>query len=131
MTHAQGTFSIASWDEQPLAEIDGVRKLTTTTVTQKLQGDIQGEGRATWLSAYFGDGTAEFSGYQRIVGTVGDAEGSVVARITGRYDGTVSRSEWAVIDGAGTGALAGMTGSGVSEATSDGSLSYSLDYDLG
>jgi hypothetical protein len=129
--HAEGTFSIVTWEEQPLAEIDGERKLTTTTVTQKLQGGIEGEGSAMWLSAYFADGTAEFVGYQRIVGTVGDAQGSIVARISGHYGGSVARSEWAVIQGVGTGALHSMTGSGLSEATSAGTLTYSLDYDLG
>jgi hypothetical protein len=129
--HAKGTLEILSWDEEPFAEIDGDRKLTTTSVTQKLQGDIEGEGSATWLSAYFADGTAEYAGFQRILGTAGDAKGSVVLRITGGYDGTVARSEWTVVEGAGTGALESMTGSGVSEATSDTTPTYSLDYDLG
>jgi len=61
---------------------------------------------------------------------VGDAEGSVVLRMTGGYDGSVARSEWEVVDGSGTGALAGMRGAGISEATSDGTPVYRLDYDL-
>jgi hypothetical protein len=129
-THAEGTVSIASWDEQPFAEIDDTRNLTTTTVSQKLQGDIEGEGSATWLSVYFADGTAEYAGYQRIVGTVSDTEGSIVARITGGYDGTTARSDWTLVEGTGTGGLEGMTGSGVSEATSDATPTYSLDYDI-
>jgi len=131
VTHAEGTLKISNWDEQPFVEIDGGRKLTTTSVTQKLQGDIEGEGSGTWLTAYFADGTAEYAGFQRIVGTVGDAEGSIVLRVTGGYDGTVARSEWAVVEGVGTGALEGLAGSGVSEATADGTVTYSLDYDLG
>jgi hypothetical protein len=50
--------------------------------------------------------------------------------MTGGYDGTVARSEWEVVDGSGTGALAGMRGAGISEATSDGTPVYRLDYDL-
>src|SRR3954453_20262911 len=77
-TQATGTLEITSWDEQPYVEIDDERKLTTTTVTQNLQGDVVGEGSATWLGVYRADGTAEFVGFQRIVGTIGDAEGSIV-----------------------------------------------------
>ena len=129
-THAEGTLEITSWDEQPFHEIDADRKLTTTKVTQTLHGDIEGEGAADWLAVYRSDGTADYLGFQRIEGRVGDAEGSVVLRMTGGYDGTVARSEWEVVDGSGTGALAGMSGAGISEATSDGTPVYRLDYDL-
>ena len=129
--HAEGTLEIASWDEQPLADIDADRKLTTTNVTQQVHGDIEGEGSATWLAAYRADGTAEYVGFQRIDGRIGDAEGSIVLRMTGGYDGTVARSEWEVVDGTGTGALAGLRGSGVSEASSDGTPMYTLEYVLG
>jgi hypothetical protein len=127
--HAEGSLQIASWDEEPLAELDDGRKLTTTTVTQTLDGDIKGDGEANWLAAYRPDGTADYVGYQRIVGTIGDAEGSVVLRMTGGYDGTVARSQWEVIDG--TGAFDKLSGTGVMEATSDGTPKYALDYDLG
>ena len=129
--HAEGTLEIGSWDEQPLAEIDAERKLTTTNVTQKVRGDIEGEGSATWLAAYRADGTAEYLGFQRIDGRIGDAEGSIVLRMTGGYDGTIARSEWEVVDGTGTGALAGLRGRGVSEASSDGTPTYTFDYALG
>jgi hypothetical protein len=129
-THAEGTLEITSWDEQPFHRIDGDRKLTTTKVTQAIHGDIEGEGAADWLAVYRADGTAEYLGFQRIEGRVGDAEGSVVLRMTGGYDGTVARSEWQVVDGSGTGAFDGLRGSGVSEATSEGTPTYTLDYDL-
>ena len=129
--HAEGTLEIGSWDEQPLAEIDAERKLTTTNVTQTVRGDIEGEGSATWLAAYRADGTAEYLGFQRIDGRIGDAEGSMVLRMTGGYDGTIARSEWEVVDGTGTGALAGLRGRGVSEASSDGTPTYTFDYALG
>jgi Protein of unknown function (DUF3224) len=127
---ANGTMEIASWDEQPYVELDDGRKLTTTTVTQKLAGDLAGEGSATWLAAYRADGTADYVGYQRIVGTLDGAEGSIVLRITGGYDGEVARSDWEVVDGTGTGAFEQMRGTGVMEATRSGTPSYTLDYEL-
>ena len=129
-SHAEGTLEIKSWDEQPFVEIDDARKLTTTTVTQELHGDVEGEGSATWLAAYRADGTADFIGFQRIVGTIGDADGSIVLRMSGGYDGTVARSDWEVVTGTGTGALEAMTGSGVFEAPSNGTPSYTFDYEL-
>ena len=129
-SQATGTLEITSWDEKPYLEIDDERKLTTTTVTQNLQGDVVGDGSATWLAAYRADGTADFLGFQRIVGTIGDAEGSIVLRMSGGYDGSVARSHWEVVVGTGTGALEAMTGSGVFEAPSDGTPSYTFDYEL-
>ena len=129
-SHAEGTLEIKSWDEQPFVEIDDERKLTTTTVTQELHGDVEGEGSATWLAAYRADGTADFLGFQRIVATIGDAEGSIVLSMTGGYDGTLARSAWEVVAGTGTGALEAMTGSGVFEAPSNGTPSYTFDYEL-
>jgi len=128
--HAEGTIEMQSWDEQPLVTIDDDRKITTTTVAQRFSGDIEGEGSATWLSVYFADGTAEYTGFQRIEGTVGGRAGSVVLRMTGGYDGTVARSRWEAVAGAGTGDLESLRGTGQSDATSDAPPPYSLDYDL-
>ena len=128
--HAEGNIEIQSWDEEPLVTIDADRKLTTTTVAQRFQGDIVGDGSATWLSVYFADGTAEYTGFQRIDGTVGGRAGSVVLRMSGGYDGTVARSRWEAVPGAGTGDLDTLRGTGESNATSDGPPPYSLDYDL-
>ena len=129
-SHAEGTVEMAGWDEKSFDEIDGDRKLTITTVQQKFSGDIEGEGGATWLTSYFADGTAEYSGFQRIIGTIGGKTGSIVLRIAGGYDGTTARSEWSVVEGAGTGALSTLTGSGRNESDREGHNTYTLDYSL-
>jgi hypothetical protein len=128
--HAEGTIEITNWDEQPLVTIDDDRKVTTTTVAQRFQGDVEGEGSATWLSVYFADGTAEYVGFQRIEGTVGGRAGSIVLRMTGGYDGSVARSRWEAVPGAGTGGLATLRGTGTSDATSTAPPPYSLDYEV-
>jgi hypothetical protein len=121
---------MAGWDEQPYEDIEGGRKLTSTTVRQKFSGDIEGEGSATWLTSYLADGTAEYSGFQRIVGAVGGRTGSIVLRMSGGYDGTTARSDWRVVEGMGTGELATLTGSGRNESDREGRNSYTLDYEL-
>jgi hypothetical protein len=128
---AEGTLEIQSWDENPVMTIDEARKVTTTSVTQRFHGDIEGEGSATWLSVYQPDGTAEYVGFQRIVGKLGKADGSIVLRMTGGFDGSVARSRWEAIPGTGTGGLEHLTGSGTSDATSDSPPPYTLDYELG
>src|SRR5262245_23805863 len=125
--HAEGTMDIGDWKEEPYVELDGGRKLTLTDVAQTIHGDIEGEGSARWLTAFQADGTAEYVGYQRVVGTVGGAKGTVVLRMVGEYDGNEARMDWLVVPGSGTGGLEGMTGSGCSSAPAGGSPVYSLD----
>lgn len=127
---ATGTIEVTRWDEQPYEDIEGGRRLTSTTIRQQLSGDIEGVGTATWLTSYRPDGTAEYTGYQRIVGTIGGASGSIVMRMTGGYDGTTASSEWSVLPGMGTGDLANLSGSGGNESDREGRNVYTLDYEL-
>src|SRR4051794_8460787 len=115
-SHANGKVEMAGWDEKPYDEFDDGRKLTTTSVKQKFSGDIDGEGLATWLTTYLSDGTAEYAGFQRIVGSIGGRDGSIVLRVSGGYDGTTARSEWEVVQGMGTGELENLTGDGRNES---------------
>ncbi len=128
--HATATVEIAGWDEKPYEKIDGDRQLTSTTVHQKFSGDIEAEGTATWLTSYLADGTAHYSGFQRIVGSIGGKQGSVVMRMLGGYDGTTARSEWSVVEGMGTGELSRLTGTGRNESDRDGNNVCTLDYNL-
>ena len=126
----EGTIEIASWDEETLVEIDDDRKLTRASVTQHFHGDFEGEGSVTWLMAYRADGTADVIGLQRIVGTLGEAEGSVVLRSDGAFDGKVADGRWTVVAGTATGALERISGTGRSTAPVGGSPTYELDYEL-
>jgi len=40
---AEGTFTVASWDEQTYQDLDGKGKLTRAKVGYRLSGDIEGE----------------------------------------------------------------------------------------
>src|SRR3954449_8374629 len=111
-THAQGTFEISSWDENPYVELDGGAKLTRASVEQAFSGDIDGEGSVEWLMCYREDKTADFVGLQRVSGQIGDRSGSVVLQTVGTFDGTEARGEWTVVPGSGSGDLRGLTGKG-------------------
>lgn len=131
MAHAAGTFTVRSWDENTYRELGGDAKLTKATVTFGLQGDITGE--ATWDSVmcYRPDGTAVYTGFQRVQGELAGMDGSFVVRADGEYADGKARSRWQVVEGSGTGGLAGLTGSGEAVAAATPPGSFTLDYDLG
>jgi hypothetical protein len=131
MTHAQGKFDIASWDEEPYVEIDEARKLTRATVTERFSGDVEGDGSVQWLMFYRTDGTADFVGMQHVEGTLGGRKGSFVLETTGTFDGTKAAADWTVVPGSGTGELEGVQGTGRMEAPMGSTASYELSYSLG
>ena len=124
-TQATGTFKIDAWDEQPYAD-----KLTRAQVKATYSGDIEGQGETEWLMCYREDKTADFVGFQRIVGRIGDRSGSFVFESTGAFDGQEAAGPLEIVRGSGTGDLAGITGSGTLTAPMGGEPSVSLDYDF-
>jgi Protein of unknown function (DUF3224) len=131
MAQASGSFTVASWDESTYQELDGDAKLTKATVTFGLTGDITGE--ATWdaVMCYRRDGTAVYTGMQRVSGELAGIAGSFVVQADGVFADGEARSRWQVIEGSGTGGLEGLTGTGLAVATHTPPGSFSLDYDLG
>jgi Protein of unknown function (DUF3224) len=129
-THIEGTFKLASWDENTYAELDGEAKLTRASIAQDFAGDLTGTGTSELLMHYREDGTATIVGLVHMAGTIGDRSGSFVLQSTGTYDGSEARSTWSVIPGSGTGQLRGLRGDGVSVAPGGPSGTYTLDYDL-
>jgi hypothetical protein len=131
MTHASGTFTVAAWDENTYQELDANAKLTKAAVKFAMSGDITGE--ATWdaVMCYRPDGTAVYTGIQRVEGQLAGAEGSFVVLADGEFVAGEARSRWQVIEGSGTGGLTGLTGTGQAVATATPPGTFSFDYDLG
>lgn len=127
---ATGKFEVKSWDEKPYEELDGGGKLTRARVTQSAHGDLEGEGVVEYLMAYRADGTAQFVGMQRVVGSLGGRQGSFVLQIEGTYDGGRAKGDWSVVSGSGTGELRGLKGTGGFEAPHGPTASITLDYEL-
>jgi Protein of unknown function (DUF3224) len=132
-THASARFEIKSWDEAPYLELDEGRKFTRAAVTQLVSGDIEGDSTSETLMYYRPDGTAAYLGFTHVVGRIGDREGSFVLRSTGEFDGTTARQASVVVPGSGTGALAGLSGSGESASTHADypHVPFTLDYEIG
>ena len=130
--HAEGTFTVASWEEDTYAELAGKEKLTKARMGFRLNGDLAGELISDSLMYYREDGSAEYTGLQRFTGEIAGRSGTCVMVADGGYDGGEARSTWRVIPGSGSGDLAGLEGSGVSVAAAgQPGGTYSLDYELG
>ncbi|HEX4702730.1 MAG TPA: DUF3224 domain-containing protein [Pseudonocardiaceae bacterium] len=129
-TTAKATFQIASWDENPYAEFEGVGKLTRAVVTQTYAGDLVGEGAATTLM-YYGapDVPVYYTGLERFSGTVSGKTGTFVLQAKGVFaDGAANTTSF-VVPGSGTGELTGLRGDLVYEAVQgESGVSVAFDY---
>jgi hypothetical protein len=126
-TQAKGTFKIDSWDEEPHGDEGG---LARAVVKQTYSGDISGAGQADWLMLYRPDKTADFVGYLRVDGGIGERSGSLVLQSIGAFDGQKAAGPLEIVPGSGTGELAGIVGSGTLDAPMGGTPTLSLDYDF-
>jgi hypothetical protein len=108
---ASGGFTIKAWDEQPWAELDQAPKLTHARVTTTYGGDLDGEGTSELLMVY-DRADATYAGYERVVGSLAGRSGSFVLRLDGGFQGGAARTTWTVVEGSGTGDLAGLRGEG-------------------
>ena len=108
---ASGGFAIKAWDEQPWAELDQAPKLTHARVTTSYGGDLDGEGTSGLLMVYDQD-DATYAGYERVVGSLEGRSGSFVLRLDGGFQDGAATTTWTVVEGTGTGDLAGLRGEG-------------------
>lgn len=125
---ASGTFTVKSWDENPIVELEGGGKLTRASIGGVYTGDVEGESTAASVMCYRADGTATFVSLERIAGRIDDRSGSFVLRGTGEYDGSMARATLSVVPGSATGELAGLLGEGMFEAPHGPEGKIRLEY---
>jgi hypothetical protein len=128
MAHAAGTFTVKSWDENTIQELDGGRKLTRASVAFSIEGDLTAEASWEAVMCYRTDGTAIFSGFQLTTGTLAGRDGSFVLRADGEFAGGEALTSWQVVVGSGTGGFEGLTGSGSAVAGANPPGTFTLDY---
>jgi len=110
MNKAKTELKVVKWEESPYDTWEG-GKLTRAHVTYGYQGELDGQGVVEYLMAYHGEKGATFVGIERFTGRLAGREGTIVMRHVGTSspDGTVL-DEREVVEGTGTGALAGLRG---------------------
>ncbi len=128
MASATGWFEVKTWEETPVSERPGGRRLTQAAVSQQFGGDIEGEGKARWLMSYRDDGTAHFVGLQEVDATIGGLSGTFVLETHGDFDGTVASWEASVVPGSGTAGLTGLSGTGRFQAPHGSRAEFQLNY---
>ncbi len=111
----RATFRSTSWQEDPIGE-GAVPKMTRAHCRQTYSGDISGDSTLEYLMVHHEDGSATFVGIERIEGTVHGRQGTFAMRHEGAFADGVARMTMVVVEGAGTGALRGLTGSGTFES---------------
>jgi len=125
-------LKIESWDEKPYRELPDGSKYTKADVA--LGGDGKGIESAGFeaLMYYAPDGNSLYLSLMHVEGEVDGKKGSFVLEGRGTFDGTTARGEYAVVEGSGTGELAGISGKGASSSTHEDypNMPFSLTYDI-
>ena len=107
---AQAKFEMTSWEEKPIVEYEGARKLTHARVAKKLTGDLEGTSVLEYLMVYPPEPPVPYVGVEHFTGTFLGKKGSFAVTITGTYDGRAHEKAM-IIAGSGTGELASLRGS--------------------
>jgi len=106
------TFQVKSWDEDTAHELAGGAKITRARVTQEYSGYVEGESTIEYAMYHRSDGTAVFTGIERVVGSVDGRSGSFILQHHGVFEGGSARSDWTIVAGSGTADLETLRGSG-------------------
>ena len=129
----ESKLKIESWVEKPYRELGDGSKLTRAKVA--LSGPDDGLTSAAFeaLMFYRADGTSTYVTLMHITGTLDGRPGSFVLQGHGSYDGRAARGQSQVVEGSGTGELAGLSGTAQSESTHDDYpfMPLNLKYELG
>ncbi len=125
---ANATYTISHWQESAFSETAGAGKLTRASVRKQYKGDIEGEGVLEYVMAYNPDGSAAYTGFERITGKLGGKTGSFVLRHDGKFEAGTARTKMEVMPDSGTGELKGLRGEGKESNGHTQELNTSLDY---
>ncbi|MEV7010385.1 DUF3224 domain-containing protein [Streptosporangium sp. NPDC051022] len=130
MPHADGTFTVDSWDPRPYDEAEGAT-LSHVRLTKTFDGDLVGTATADIITVMTQvEGSAAYAGFERFTGTAHGREGTFVLHHTATSHAGESSLSWTILPGSGTGELSGIRGGG-QIVNDDGAHSFHLDYELG
>ena len=127
---ANATYENKSWDETPCDEMADAPKLTRVRVTKAFQGDFEGESTLEYLMMYRQDGSADFVGLERLIGSLCGRSGSFVLQHKGTFQDGAASTSWLVVPGSGTGELSGLVGEGGMSSGHAERYAVTLDFDF-
>lgn len=130
------TVTAKSWEEDRIVEADPAHAVARAMFTATYTGDIEGESTCDLLISYVAGEASKpetlegpYVGYEQVSGTLAGRTGTFVLAARGEHTGSVARTELQIVEGSGTGALAGLRGYG-SYAADAMTYTLTLDYDL-
>ncbi len=125
-----------TWDEQRVAETDPVHAVAAARFTARWAGDVVGESTCALTITYVDGDPADphslvgpYCGFEQVTGTLDGRSGSFVLAEYGDHRDGVARTVIEVVEGSGTGELAGLRGRGSYSADAM-EYTLTLDYDL-
>lgn len=127
------TFTMKSWDEHVVSGPDDGPRYAHARATFTYSGVIEGTSTCDYVLYYAGPGhesALRAPGFERIEGSVNGRAGSFVVRHDVAYGADGVRDTWFVVPGSGTGELAGLSGTGTAEGSTE-TIAYTFDYRLG
>jgi hypothetical protein len=108
-------FSVASWSETAFHEMPEAGKLSRASITNTFSGALDGLGTLEYLFVYPITPADDvlFSGYERVVATLGNLQGSFVLKHEGVYSPTAGvGGSLTIVTNSGTGDFSGVKGQG-------------------
>lgn len=130
-THATGRTEVKAYVPTTFDTVEGGPKLLEVQLTETFSGDVEGEGIGRVIQAVRGDGSATFTGLERVRGTLAGRRGTFLLDVRGTVAGKAMNAQWSVVAGSGTGELAGLRGDGGFTAEIGRHGSIWLDYFFG
>ena len=109
-----GIATFTSWDEEPGWDSGApVPRLAQAAVAFRFAGDLDGTSASRSVMHYAGEEQGVTVGLERLdARTAEGGEGTVVLRSEGTFDAEGVTVAWTVVPGTGSGAFAGLGGTG-------------------
>jgi uncharacterized protein DUF3224 len=126
--HATGRTEVTKYVPTTFDEVADGPALLEVQLTETFTGDIQGEGIGRVIQAARKDGSATFSGLERVRGSMAGRTGTFLLQVTGTVARKEMHAQWFIVPGSGTGTLTGLRGDGGFTAQLGQHGSIWLDY---
>ncbi len=134
--HAEITVTVKGWDEERVVEADASHAVARAVFTAAYAGDLTGESTTAIMLSYVAGDPSDprslegpYTGYEQVTGTLAGRTGTFVFAVRGAHTGEVARTDVEIVEGSGTGELAGLRGRG-GYAAGDMTYTLELDYQL-